>query len=116
MSFKLNASKQVIMNFISTLKVVAEENAFHITYDGLTAAIIDLSRTTIPYIQYPKKMFKEYSVTAPQKSALDTKKSLKHLNHTTPTKLKDINGLTESIIAQTQNPETAQEKAKQWQQ
>ena len=83
MSFRLTASKQVIIDFFSTLKVVAEEAAFRITHDGLTAVILDLSRTAILHTNYPKTLFSHYTLTAQQKIALNTALMLEYLNRTT---------------------------------
>ena len=83
MSFKLVACKQVFVDFVSALNVLVEEAAFRIGYEGLTATIMDVSRTAILYIYHPKSLFTEYRFTQPQKIALNTVLLAEYLSRTT---------------------------------
>jgi proliferating cell nuclear antigen PCNA len=82
-SFKLVACKGVFVEFVSALNVLVEEAAFRIGYEGLTATVMDVSRTAILYIYHPKSLFTEYRFTAPQKIALNTGLLAEYLNRTT---------------------------------
>lgn len=73
----------MVVDFFSTLRIVVEEASFRLTYDGLTATLMDLSRTAVLYIFYPKTLFKTYQFTQPQKIALNTALMLKYLSRTT---------------------------------